>query len=76
MRVGLTAKGRNGKQVTVISGVPLEQAGMMELSRELKKKCGTGGTVKDDQIEIQGDHRALLIDELKKRNWRVKSWGG
>jgi len=62
--------------VTVISGVPLDQAGLLALGKELKKRCGTGGTVKDGLIEIQGDHRTLLIEELQKRGWRVKQCGG
>ena len=76
VRVGRETKGRKGKGVTVISGVPLDQAGLLELGKELKKRCGTGGTVKDGLIEIQGDHRTLLIEELQKRGWLVKRCGG
>jgi translation initiation factor 1 len=76
VRVGRETKGRKGKGVTVISGVPLDQSGLLELGKELKKRCGTGGTVKDGIIEIQGDHRTLLIEELQKRGWQVKRCGG
>lgn len=76
VRIGRETKGRKGKGVTVISGVPLDQSGLLELGKELKKRCGTGGTVKDGIIEIQGDHRTLLIEELQKRGWQVKRCGG
>lgn len=76
VRVGRETKGRQGKGVTVISGVPLDQVGLLELSKDLKKRCGTGGTVKDGRIEIQGDHRDMLVGELEKRGWRVKRCGG
>ncbi len=76
VRVGRETKGRKGKGVTVISGVPLDQSGLIELGKDLKKRCGSGGAVKEGTIEIQGDHRDLLIEELQKRGWQVKRWGG
>lgn len=76
VRIRRETKGRKGKGVTVISGVPLDAAELKELGRELKIKCGTGGTVKDGVIEIQGDHRDLLLEELKKHGWTVKLSGG
>jgi translation initiation factor 1 len=76
VRVGRETKGRKGKGVTLISGVPLGGEAMKNLGKELKKKCGTGGTVKDGIIEIQGDHRDLLMSELGKKGWTVKRSGG
>ena len=76
MRVGRESKGRKGKGVTLISGVPLSLAELKKLAKELKQKCGTGGTLKDGVIEIQGDHRDVLIDLLKAKGWTVKRSGG
>jgi translation initiation factor 1 len=76
VRVGRETKGRKGKGVTIVSGVPLDSAGLLALGKELKKRCGSGGTVKDGTIEIQGDHRDMLIEELQKRGWKVKRCGG
>ena len=76
VRVGRQTKGRRGKGVTVISGLPLAGAELAQLATELKKKCGTGGTVKDQTIEIQGDHRDALVAELASRGWTVKRSGG
>ena len=76
VRVGRETKRRKGKGVTVITGVPGDEAQLKELERQLKAKCGAGGTVKDGVIEIQGDHRQLLLEELGKRGWKVKLAGG
>jgi translation initiation factor 1 len=76
VRVGRETKGRKGKGVTVITGVNLDEAGLKELATSLKQKCGAGGTVKDGIIEIQGDHRDRLVEELQKKGWLVKRWGG
>lgn len=76
VRVGRETKGRKGKGVTIISGVPLDAAGLLALGKELKKRCGSGGTVKDGIIEVQGDHRDMLIEELQQRGWKVKRCGG
>jgi translation initiation factor 1 len=76
VRVGRQTKGRKGKGVTTISGVPLDSASLKLLGKELKRRCGSGGTVKDTIIEIQGDHRELLFEELQKRGWQVKRSGG
>jgi translation initiation factor 1 len=76
VRVGRETKGRKGKGVTVITGVPLDDAGLKELGKQLKAKCGSGGTIKDGIIEIQGDHRDALLEELKNRGWVVKRTGG
>lgn len=76
VRVGRETKGRKGKGVTVITGAPLDEAGLKELARQLKAKCGAGGSAKQGAIEIQGDHRDILIEELKNRGWTVKRIGG
>lgn len=72
VRVRLETKGRKGKGVTVISGVPLAAIELAELCKLLKQRCGSGGTVKEGAIEIQGDHAATVIEMLKKRGWKVK----
>ena len=76
VRVGRQVQGRKGKGVTVITGLPLNENDLKALARELKTRCGTGGTTKDGVIEIQGDHRELLVEELKKRGWDAKRSGG
>jgi translation initiation factor 1 len=76
VRVGRETKGRRGKGVTVVMGVPLSGAALDELGARLKRICGSGGTVKDGVIEIQGDHRDRLVEELAKAGWTVKRSGG
>jgi predicted translation initiation factor SUI1 len=76
VRVGRETKGRRGKGVTVVSDLPLDEAALQELAGRLKQKCGTGGTVKDGRIEIQGDQRDRLAAELEKLGYRVKRAGG
>ena len=76
VRVGRSTKGRKGKCVTVINGIPLDEGDLKKLARQLKQKCGAGGTVKDATIEIQGDHRDTLIEELTKQGYTVKRSGG
>lgn len=76
VRVGRETKGRKGKGMTVISGVPTHPQGLKDLAKKLKQKCGTGGTVKGQTIEIQGDHRDLLVAELQSMGYTVKKSGG
>jgi predicted translation initiation factor SUI1 len=76
VRVGRETKGRRGKGVTIVSDVPLDDAGLRELAAQLKNRCGTGGTVKDGRIEIQGDQRDRLAAELERIGYRVKRAGG
>jgi translation initiation factor 1 len=76
VRVSRQTKGRKGKGVTLITGVLLDEAGIKALATRLKQRCGSGGTVKDGIIEIQGDHCDLLVEELKKQGWTVKRAGG
>jgi translation initiation factor 1 len=76
VRVGRETKGRRGKGVTIITGLPLDQDGLRELAAKLKHRCGTGGTVKEDRIEVQGDHRDTVIAELEKLGYKAKRTGG
>jgi len=76
VRVGRETKGRKGAGVTVISGIPTHPEGLKQIAKELKQKCGTGGTVKNGVIEIQGDQRDQLVEELTKRGYTVKKSGG
>lgn len=76
VRVGRETKGRRGKGVTIVSDVPLDEAGLLELATRLKNRCGTGGTVKDGRIEIQGDQRERITTELEALGYRVKRAGG
>lgn len=76
VRISRESKGRGGKLVTLVTGVPLIGAELKTLAKELKKKCGVGGALKDGVIEIQGDQRELLLAELSKRGFTVKKAGG
>jgi translation initiation factor 1 len=76
VRVGRETKGRAGKGVSVITGLPLSPAELEALAGELKKRCGSGGTVRGGAIEIQGDHRDALVAALIKLGWPAKKSGG
>lgn len=76
VRVERQTKGRKGKGVSLISGLPLTDDALKELAKELKQRCGCGGTVKNGVIEIQTDQRDLLIEELRKRGYQAKKAGG
>ncbi|MFA7256704.1 MAG: stress response translation initiation inhibitor YciH [Kiritimatiellales bacterium] len=76
VRVGRETKGRKGAGVTVITGIPSHPEGLEKLAKQFKQQCGTGGTVKNGTIEIQGDHRDILVDELQKLGYTVKRVGG
>lgn len=76
VRVSRETKGRGGKGVTLISGLPLAEEALKELASKLKQLCGTGGTVKDGVIEIQGDHREKLCAHLQKAGYKAKLAGG
>jgi translation initiation factor 1 len=76
VKVGRETAGRRGKGVTTVFDVPLDDNGLKELAGTLKQRCGTGGTVKDRRIEIQGDQRERIVAELEKLGYRVKRVGG
>lgn len=76
IRVSRETQGRKGKGVTVISGLPLAAAQLEELAKQLKKRCGSGGTVNAGRIELQGEHRDTVVQELSQRGWAVKRAGG
>jgi translation initiation factor 1 len=76
VRISREAKGRHGKTVTTLTGVPLDGEALQAFAADLKRRCGTGGTVKDGIIVIQGDHREVLLQEMKKKGFPVKPAGG
>lgn len=76
VRVSRETKGRKGKGVTLIKGLALDALALAQLGKQLKTACGSGGTVKDGVIEIQGDHCERVIEHLKKRGWAVMRAGG
>ena len=76
VRVRRETKGRGGKTVTTVSGVPLPSEELRSLASELKRRCGTGGTVKDGVIEVQGDHREAIVAELFRRGFTARLAGG
>ena len=76
VRLQRQTKGRNGKPVTLITGVPMSSPELKKLSGELKSKCGVGGSVEGANILIQGDKRACLKELLEQRGFAVKLAGG
>lgn len=76
VRLHRESKGRGGKGVTLITGLPLDAEALKSLAKELKQVCGSGGTVKDGVIEIQGEHREKLKPVLEKKGFQVKIAGG
>lgn len=76
VRIRRETSGRKGKGVTTVQGIPLNNDELKALAKDLKKRCGTGGAVKEGVIEIQGDHRDVLKAELERRGFTVKLAGG
>jgi translation initiation factor 1 len=76
VRVKREVSGRRGKRVTTIHDVPLDDAALRELAGRLKKRCGVGGSVKDGVIELQGDHRDVVVDVLRAEGYDVVLAGG
>ena len=75
IRIQREVKGRKGKTVTTVSGLQINADELKNLATQLKRRCGTGGSVKDGVVIIQGDHRDTLITELKKRGFKAKIAG-
>ncbi len=71
-RLAIEKAGRRGKTVTVIYGLPRNQPFLKGLAKDLKRLCGSGGTAYDDRVEIQGEHRDRIREELESRGWTVK----
>ena len=76
VRVSRDRKGRRGKTVTVVTGLPGGPTMLAELATTLKRLCGSGGTVSGDTVEIQGDHRDRVAAKLTELGHRVKLAGG
>jgi translation initiation factor 1 len=76
VKVRRETSGRRGKPVTTVSGVPLDDDGLKELAGRLKKRCGVGGSVKDGVIELQGDHRDVVLEVLKADGYDAVLAGG
>jgi translation initiation factor 1 len=76
VRVSRETKGRAGKGVTLVAGLALDEAALTRLARELKARCATGGTVREGLIELQGEHRDTLVQELTRRGYVVRRAGG
>ncbi|KJK24882.1 translation initiation factor SUI1 [Burkholderiaceae bacterium 16] len=76
VRVSRETKGRKGKGVTLVRGIALDALALAQLAKELKAACGSGGTVKDGVIEIQGDHCDTVMEKLRQRGMTVKRAGG
>ncbi len=75
LRIRRETKGRKGKGVTLVDGLSLPAPEMDLLARQLKNKCGSGGTVKDGMIEIQGDHRSTVQEFLQQAGYKTKLAG-
>jgi translation initiation factor 1 len=76
VRVQRETKGRGGKAVTLVRGVPVDADALAALGKELKGACGSGGTVKDGVVEVQGDHVEKVMAWLQQRGYKVKRAGG
>jgi translation initiation factor 1 len=76
IRIMKETKGHGGKTVTIIGNIPIDNSRLELLAKQLKSRCGTGGTIKDGEIIIQGDHREVILQELAKQGYRAKIAGG
>lgn len=76
VRLKRESKGRGGKGVTLVTGLSMQEHELKKLSKELKQFCGTGGTIKDGVIEIQGEQREKLKPFLEEKGFKVKIAGG
>ena len=75
-RVSRSSKGRGGKTVTLVSGLALDALALAQLGKQLRTACGSGGTVKDGVIEVQGDHCEQVMQALVKQGYCAKRSGG
>lgn len=76
LKIQVSRKGKGGKTVTIVSGFQVLPETLQSLTKQLKNQCGTGGTSKDTEIEIQGDHRQKLLEILTKLGYKAKLSGG
>ena len=76
VRVSRETKGRGGKAVTLVRGLPLEADALAALGKQLRNACGAGGTLKDGVLEVQGDHVERVMLLLQQQGWKVKRAGG
>ena len=76
LRVQASRKGRKGKTVTLVSGFQVKPETLATLLKQLKTQCGTGGTVRENEIELQGDHKQKLVQILTQLGYRAKISGG
>ena len=76
LRIQATRSGRKGKTVTIIKGFQHKPETLVKLLKQLKSQCGSGGTVKDNTLEIQGDHKQKLLETLHKMGYKAKISGG
>lgn len=76
VRVSLQTKGRGGKSVTLVKGLALDAAALVVLAKQLRAACGSGGTVKDGVVELQGDHVQTILAALQKQGFKAKRAGG
>ncbi len=76
LRIQATRKGKGGKTVTVITGFQVSEEALAALLKQLKSQCGSGGTAKDNELEIQGDHKQKLLEILVKLGYKAKISGG
>ncbi len=76
LKIQVSRKGKGGKTVTIVSGFQVSLETLATLTKQLKNQCGTGGTSKETEIEIQGDHRQKLFEMLTKLGYKAKLSGG
>ena len=76
LKIQASRKGKGGKTVSIVSGFQVSPETLQSLTKQLKNQCGTGGTMRDNEIEIQGDHRQKLFEILTKLGYKAKLSGG
>ena len=76
LKIEASRKGKGGKTVTIITGFRVSSDSLNSLTKTLKNQCGAGGAMKDNTIEIQGDHRQKLLEIVTKLGYKAKLSGG